>query len=48
MANLDYRLEPHPIPIQGLAGPIPSLRIQAYSRGSAEVDTGPQGKGSCA
>ena len=36
---IEYRLEPHGTPIQGVAGPIPVLKIQAYGRG--RVDTSP-------
>jgi hypothetical protein len=40
---IEYRLEPHGTPIQGTAGPIPSLKIQAYGRGRVEgVATGQQ------
>jgi hypothetical protein len=33
---IEYRLDPHGNPIQGVPGPIPSLKIQAYSRGRVE------------
>lgn len=36
---VEYRLEPHGTPIQGVAGPIPALRIQAYGRGSVDTST---------
>ena len=33
---IEFRIEPNAVPIVGVAGPIPSLRIQGYSRGRVD------------
>ena len=40
---IEFRLEPNAVPIVGVGGPIPSLRVQAYSRGRVDEPTSQQG-----
>lgn len=37
---IEFRIEPNPVPIVGLRGPIPAVRIQGYSRGQVVAAVG--------